>query len=160
MRRRSRTGGKPVKAQRRKAVTLKRREGRKTVRRRSSSAARRETEIARLTRAGRRRWSNRRRRPRSQRHQSLQFQAATRPAKRREHRDATMPRRTSCDLSAGAGDRSICRRPQHRTDYWTSRGDGDLPGKGTVVGRAALTKQVARMDDAWNDQLYEKKTGC
>ena len=32
-----------------------------------------------------------------------------------------------------------------------------LPGKGTVVGRAALTKQVARIDDSWNDPLYEKK---
>jgi GAF domain-containing protein len=32
-----------------------------------------------------------------------------------------------------------------------------LPGKGTVVGRAALTKRVARIDDAWNDPLYEKK---
>ena len=32
-----------------------------------------------------------------------------------------------------------------------------LPGKGTVVGRAALTRQVARIDDAWNDPLYEKK---
>jgi GAF domain-containing protein len=32
-----------------------------------------------------------------------------------------------------------------------------LPGKGTIVGRAAMTKQVARIDDAWNDPLYEKK---
>jgi two-component system, NtrC family, sensor kinase len=32
-----------------------------------------------------------------------------------------------------------------------------LPGKGTVVGRAALTEQVARIDDAWNDRLYKKK---
>ena len=32
-----------------------------------------------------------------------------------------------------------------------------LPGEGTVVGRAALTRQVARIDDAWNDPLYEKK---
>jgi two-component system NtrC family sensor kinase len=31
------------------------------------------------------------------------------------------------------------------------------PDKGTVVGRAALTRQVARIDDAWNDPLYEKK---
>jgi class 3 adenylate cyclase len=32
-----------------------------------------------------------------------------------------------------------------------------VPDKGTVVGRAALTRQVARIDDAWNDPLYEKK---
>jgi GAF domain-containing protein len=31
------------------------------------------------------------------------------------------------------------------------------PGTGTVVGRAVLTKQVARIDDAWDDPLYEKK---
>jgi GAF domain-containing protein len=32
-----------------------------------------------------------------------------------------------------------------------------LPGKGTVVGRSALTGRVAQIDDAWNDPLYEKK---
>ena len=50
MRRRSRAGGEPVKAQRHKAATLKRRSGPKTVRRGSSSAAGEETEVARLTR--------------------------------------------------------------------------------------------------------------
>ena len=32
-----------------------------------------------------------------------------------------------------------------------------LPGKGTVVGRSALTGRVAQVDDAWNDPLYEKQ---
>jgi GAF domain-containing protein len=31
------------------------------------------------------------------------------------------------------------------------------PGPGTLVGRAALSRKVARIDDAWNDPLYEKK---
>ncbi len=31
------------------------------------------------------------------------------------------------------------------------------PGPGTVVGRAAMTGQIARIDDAWSDPLYEKK---
>jgi two-component system, NtrC family, sensor kinase len=31
------------------------------------------------------------------------------------------------------------------------------PGPGTLVGRAAMTRQVARIDDAWTDPLYEKK---
>ena len=31
------------------------------------------------------------------------------------------------------------------------------PGHGTVIGRAALTRQVVRIDDAWTDPLYEKK---
>ena len=32
-----------------------------------------------------------------------------------------------------------------------------VAGQGTVVGRAVLTGQVARIDDAWSDPLYEKK---
>jgi two-component system NtrC family sensor kinase len=31
------------------------------------------------------------------------------------------------------------------------------PGPGTAVGRAAINRQVARIDDAWTDPLYEKK---
>ena len=31
------------------------------------------------------------------------------------------------------------------------------PGPGTAVGRAAMTRQVARIDDAWTDPLYEYK---
>ena len=31
------------------------------------------------------------------------------------------------------------------------------PGQGTVVGRAALSRKVARIDDAWTDPFYEKK---
>src|SRR5262249_29058591 len=31
------------------------------------------------------------------------------------------------------------------------------PGPGTLVGRAALSRKVARIDDAWSDPLYEKK---
>ena len=31
------------------------------------------------------------------------------------------------------------------------------PGSGTAVGRAAISRQVARIDDAWTDPLYEKK---
>jgi GAF domain-containing protein len=31
------------------------------------------------------------------------------------------------------------------------------PGPGTVVGRVAMTRQIVRIDDAWNEPLYEKK---
>ena len=31
------------------------------------------------------------------------------------------------------------------------------PGPGTAVGRAALSRNVVRIDDAWTDPLYEKK---
>jgi hypothetical protein len=50
MRRRSRAGGEPAKAQRRKTGARKSRAGRKAVRPRSSSAVRQETKLARLTR--------------------------------------------------------------------------------------------------------------
>ena len=32
-----------------------------------------------------------------------------------------------------------------------------LPGPETVVGRAALSRSVAQIDDAWTDPLYQKK---
>ena len=50
MRRRSRTGGEPIKARRPKAMTLKRRNAPKAVRRRSSSPTGQETKVARLAR--------------------------------------------------------------------------------------------------------------
>jgi hypothetical protein len=50
MKRRSRTGSEPARAQRRKTAARKSRIAGKTVRRRGSSAAREETKIARLTR--------------------------------------------------------------------------------------------------------------
>jgi two-component system, NtrC family, sensor kinase len=31
------------------------------------------------------------------------------------------------------------------------------PGPGTIVGRAAMSRRVARIDDAWTDPLYEKR---
>jgi GAF domain-containing protein len=31
------------------------------------------------------------------------------------------------------------------------------PGPGTLVGRAAMSRQVVRIDDAWSDPAYEKK---
>ena len=50
MSRRSKTGGEPAKARRRKTVTRKRRNAPKAVRGRSSSAGGSETKVARLTR--------------------------------------------------------------------------------------------------------------
>src|SRR5215469_15140611 len=37
------------------------------------------------------------------------------------------------------------------------RQSGIVPGPGTVVGRAAVTRQVVRIDDLLTDPLYEKK---
>ena len=50
MRRRSKAGGKPVRTRRRKAATLKRRNGPKAVRGRTPSTASLETKVARLAR--------------------------------------------------------------------------------------------------------------
>ena len=50
MKQRSRAGGEPVKARRRKAATLKHRNAPKSAPRRSSPGAGQETEVARLTR--------------------------------------------------------------------------------------------------------------
>jgi PAS domain S-box-containing protein len=33
------------------------------------------------------------------------------------------------------------------------------PGPGTVVGRAALSREVVQIEDAWTDPLYEQKSG-
>jgi GAF domain-containing protein len=32
------------------------------------------------------------------------------------------------------------------------------PGPGTLVGRAATSRQIVCIEDAWTDPLYEKKT--
>ena len=34
------------------------------------------------------------------------------------------------------------------------------PGPGTVIGRAAMTRQVVRIEDAWTDPFYEQKTAA
>src|SRR5262249_57501394 len=31
------------------------------------------------------------------------------------------------------------------------------PGPGTVVGRAAMSREVVQIEDAWTDPLYEQK---
>ena len=31
------------------------------------------------------------------------------------------------------------------------------PGPGTVVGRAAMSREVVKIEDAWTDPLYEQK---
>jgi len=48
----------------------------------------------------------------------------------------------------------------HRIDpayHKTQRQALISPGPGTLVGRAAMTRQVVQIEDAWNDPLYDEK---
>jgi GAF domain-containing protein len=159
MRRRSRTGGKPVKARLRGAATLKRPKGPKTVRRRSSSAARQEKEVARLTR---------------EREEALEQQTATSEilsviSRSNFKLQPVLQSVVNTAMRLCRAEQAVIYRQEQGTyrfaaghstvpDYLDiERGTVISPGEGTVVGRAALTKQVARIDDSWNDPLYEKK---
>jgi two-component system, NtrC family, sensor kinase len=161
MRRRSRAGGEPVKARRRKAATLKRRNAPKTVRRRVSSSAGQETEVARLTR---------------ELNQALEQKTATSELLgviSRSKFELQSVLQSVLDTAT-----RLCRADQAEIfrleggSYRLAAFSGhDIdaayqqierralisPGPGTIVGRAAMNGQVARIEDAWTDQLYEKK---
>jgi two-component system, NtrC family, sensor kinase len=158
MRRRSGTSGEPAKARRRKAATLKRRNAPKGVRHRSSAGGQ-ETKVAMLAR---------------ELNEALEQQTATSEV-------LGVISRSKFDLqpilqSVVNTAMRLCRAEQaviYRQEDGTYRFAAGhstvpdyldieketviLPSAGTAVGRAALTRQVARIDDAWHDPLYEKK---
>jgi class 3 adenylate cyclase len=156
MKRRSKAGGKTSKARGRKALKTKRRDASKAV---DSSAPIQDAEFARLTR---------------ELNEAREQQTATSEILGVISRSnfSLQPILQSVVSTA----MRLCRAEQaviYRQEEGTYRFDAGhstvrdyldiekraviVPGKGTVVGRAALTRQVARIDDAWNDPLYEKK---
>jgi GAF domain-containing protein len=159
MRRRSRAIGEPTKAQRRKTVARKRRIAPKAVRPGGSSAAREETKVARLNR---------------ELSKARQQQAATSEilgviSRSNFKLQPVLQSVVKTAMRLCRAEQAVIYRHQDGT-YRFAAGHSTvpayleiekqtviLPGKGTVVGRTALTRQVARIDDAWNDPLYEKK---
>jgi transcriptional regulator with GAF, ATPase, and Fis domain len=159
MRRRPRAGGEPVKARRRKKVARKTGAAPKDVRRRSSSAVGKETNIARLTR---------------ELSEARQQQTATSEilaiiSRSNFKLQPVLQSVVKTAMRLCRAEQAVIYRQQDGT-YRFAAGHSTvpayleiekqtviLPGTGTVVGRTALTRQIARIDDAWNDLLYEKK---
>ena len=159
MRRRSKAGGEPAKARRRKTAARKRRFTLKVVRPRSSSAAREQTKVARLTR---------------ELSEARQQQTATSEilgviSRSNFKLQPVLQSVVKTAMRLCRAEQAVIYRQQEGT-YRFAAGHSTVPayleiekqtvifpGKGTVVGRTALTRQVARIDDAWNDPLYEKK---
>ena len=84
--------------------------------------------------------------------------SAANPAKRRRHCRTAVPRRTDRDLPVGAGFTASRPVTAPLRPTWNSKGKRSITsGPGTVVGRAAMTRRIAQIEDAWNDPLYEKK---
>jgi two-component system, NtrC family, sensor kinase len=173
MKRRSSAGGKPVKGRRHKAVTLKHRNALKAVRRRSSASASPRTEIARL----RRELSEALEQQtvlRDELQQSLERHTATSEVLSLISRSKFELRpilqsvlHTAMPLCRA--EQAVIYRPEGGRyrfaagyslvpDYLEiEKQTSILPGHGSIVGRAALTRQVARIDDAWTDPLYKHK---
>ena len=159
MRRRSKAGGEPAKARRRKTAARKRRFTLKVVRPRSSSAAREQTKVARLTR---------------ELSEARQQQTATSEilgviSRSNFKLQPVLQSVVKTAMRFCRVEQAVAYRQQDGT-YRFAAGHSTVPayleiekqtvifpGKVTVAGRTALTRQVARIDDAWNDPLYEKK---
>ena len=159
MKRRSRAGGQSPNAQAPKAEARKSRIAPKAVRPRNSSAAREETKVARLTR---------------ELGDARQQQAATSEilgviSRSNFKLQPVLQSVVRTAMQLCRAEQAVIYRQQDGT-YRFAAGHSTvpayleiekqtviLPGKGTVVGRSALTGRVAQIDDAWNDPLYEKK---
>jgi len=159
MKRRSKAGGKIAKVRRRSALKPKGRSVPKAMPRRGSAPAGQETEVARLTR---------------ELNEALEQQTAVSEVLRvMSQSDFELQSTLHGVAQTAAG---LCRSDgavifQLENGVYRFAGGCSLspafleierrsvisPGPGTVIGRAAMTRKVARIDDALADQLYEKK---
>jgi len=166
MRRRSRAGGKPIKARRRKAATLNRPSAPKRGRRKPSSTS---TSTSTSTSINTKNALLKR-----ERDEALEQQKATAEVLR-VISQSKFELQTVLERVAGMAAR-LCRSDgavifQLENGVYRFAAGYSLvpayleierrtlicPGPGTVIGRAAMTRRVVRIDDAWTDPLYEKK---
>ena len=159
MRRRSRAGGKTPNAQAPKAAARKSRIAPKAVRPRSASTANLEMEVARLTRELEDA-SNRQRATaevlsaisRSKFELQSILQTVVNTASQLCRADVSVIFRLEGGVYRFAAGYSLdpaYLEHERRTPI--------SPGPGTVVGRAAISREVVQINDAWTDPLYEQK---
>jgi two-component system, NtrC family, sensor kinase len=160
MRRRSGTNGKPVITRRRKAVTPKRRD--RKGHRRSSSSASLEAKVTRLTRELNEALQRQRATAevlgaisRSKFELQSILQSVVDTASQLCRADASGIFRLEAGVyrfAAGYSLNPAYIEHERRTPI--------SPGPGTVIGRAAMSRRVVRIEDAWTDPLYEQKTAA
>ena len=159
MRRRSSAGGEPAKAQRRKAGARKSRITPTAVHSRSSSAARKETKVKRLTRELKEARDRQRATAevlsaisRSKFELQSILQSVVDTASQLCRADVSVIFRLEGGVYRFAAGYSLdpaYLEHERRTPI--------SPGPGTVVGRAAMSREVVQIEDAWTDPLYEQK---
>ena len=159
MRRRSSAGGEPAKAQRRKTGARKSRIAPTVVRSRNSSAARKETKVTRLTRELKEARDRQRATAevlsaisRSKLELQSILQSVVDTASQLCRADVSVIFRLEGGVyrfAAGYSLDPVYLEHERRTPI--------SPGPGTVVGRAAMSREVVQIEDAWTDPLYEQK---
>ena len=159
MKRRSRAGSKPAKARRHRAVKPKGRSAPKAMPRRGSAPAGQGTEVARLTRELNEQREQQRATAEvlsaiSRSNFELQpiLQSVVDSASQLCRADASVIFRLQGGVYRFAAGYSLS--PAY---LGHERRTPISPGPGTVIGRAAMRRQVVRIEDAWTDPLYEQK---